>query len=163
MLNKEELQQAKELANEIKNQDPDGQKWGTKPPLLFLLQDIEERFDPVNGGDFKVYDNEGEVYRGETEEAILDEIMEGVDADDYDSEEEFEKHKDDLLRDIQCESYDMVHEYVTKYIFLTEKAAKRHLEQNKHHYSDKARIYVSHAWRNPEMELAIKILTSFSE
>tara|TARA_R110001632_G_scaffold167755_1_gene286315 strand:- start:1006 stop:1506 length:501 start_codon:yes stop_codon:yes gene_type:complete len=158
-LTKEELTQAKELANEIKNQDPDGKKWGTRPPLIFLLQDIEERFDPVNGGDFKVYaSDDGEAYRGESEEEILKEIMEGTDADDFADEEEFQKHKDDLLSDIQCESYDMVHEYVTKYTFLTEKAAKRHLEQNKHHYSKKARIYVDHAWRNPQMELALKII-----
>ena len=163
-MEKDKLKQIGELANEIKNQDPDGTKWGTKPPLMFLLEDIEERFDPVNGGDFKLFMcDDGEVYRGETEEAILDEIMEGVDADDYDSEEDFKKYKDDLLSDIQCESYDMVHEYVTKYTFLTEKAAKKHLEQNKHHYSDKARIYVSHAWRNPEMELVHDLLLTFAD
>lgn len=162
-LTAEELKQAKELANEIKNQDPDGKKWGTRPPLMFLLQDVEERFDPVNGGDFKLYmSDDGEVYRGEAEE-IFNDIIKDSDSDDFSSEKEFEKYKDELLSDIESESYGMINVYVTKYTFLTEKAAKRHLEQNKHHYSDKARIYVDHAWRNPEMELVHKIILGFAD
>lgn len=37
-------------------------------------------------------------------------------------------------------------------MFLTETDAKRHLEANRHHYSDDAHTYVKHAWRAPELE-----------
>lgn len=36
-------------------------------------------------------------------------------------------------------------------MFLTESDAKDHILSNRHHYSDKARTYVNHAWRAPKM------------
>ena len=44
------------------------------------------------------------------------------------------------------------YQYVFKGMFLTESAAKKHLELNKHKYSDKAVVYVDHAFRSPELK-----------
>ena len=41
---------------------------------------------------------------------------------------------------------------VYKNCFLTETAAKQHLQSNRHHYGPKAATYVHHFWRNPEVE-----------
>ena len=162
MLTVDELNQAKELAIRLKTQN----NRGTATPIWFLLQDVEERFDPVNGGDFKLYlDDCGEVWRGEDNEDILKQMMEEIDPLDFgplDDKSEYEDYISKLESDIEDESYGMTHEFVTKRIFFTEEAANDHLKLNKHHYSDKARIYVDHAWRDPEAELIYTILTSFA-
>lgn len=47
-------------------------------------------------------------------------------------------------------------------IFLTEKAAKKHLEQNRHHYGKDAVTYVKYFWRCPEMENLFKAIADVS-
>ena len=42
--------------------------------------------------------------------------------------------------------------------FFTNRAAKQHLKENAHHYSDNAYTYAMTAWRNPEAEKLWKIL-----
>ena len=38
-------------------------------------------------------------------------------------------------------------------VFLTEKAIKKHMEENKHHYSaGDEMVYLDHAWRNDELK-----------
>jgi len=62
-----------------------------------------------------------------------------------------------------------VEEYPTRMVFkergmfLTESDAERHLRQNAHHYSEKARTFVYHAWRAPEMEEFFKSLLRYFE
>ena len=43
-------------------------------------------------------------------------------------------------------------------MFLTEKAAREHLEKNDYHYSDDAHTYCMHAWRSPDVKRLWKIL-----
>lgn len=43
-------------------------------------------------------------------------------------------------------------------MFLTEKDAREHLEENYYHYSDDAHTYCMHAWRSPVVERLWKIL-----
>lgn len=43
-------------------------------------------------------------------------------------------------------------------MFLTEKAAREHLELNHYHYSADAHTYCMCAWRSPEIERLVKIL-----
>lgn len=69
----------------------------------------------------------------------------------------------DIEEAVRSELVGYRYEYETKGTFFTEKAAKEHLRLNKHHYSDRARIYVVHAWRDPEAELVHKVLTSFAK
>jgi hypothetical protein len=162
-LTENELKAAQALAIRLKTQD----NRCTALPICFLLQDVEDRraFDE---GEFVLFiaDNDDREWRGEDEDDIIRQILasrrediEECEIDDYD------KAVDDLSDEIKDEvrgnCYEMNHEFVTKRIFLTEEAANNHLKANRHHYSDKARIYVDHFWRDPEMELVYKILTSF--
>ena len=166
-LTQEELQQAKELANRLKTQD----NRGTRTPVWFLLQDVEER-RAFDSGDFVLYsDSYGETWRGDSEEDIIKQILEqrraDIEFEDYESEEEIDKKVAELESEIDDEvsgeCYEMNWEYVTKQIFFTEEAAKEHLRLNHYHYSDKVRIYVDHAWRDQEAVLVHKILTSFGD
>lgn len=164
-LTQEELQQAKELAIRLKTQD----NRGTALPICFLLQDVEERRAFDAGDHLLLNDDHGEIWRGDSEEDIINQILEerrvDIDFEDHETEEEIDKKvaelESEIYDEVSGECYEMEYEFVTKRIFLTEEAANNHLRLNKHHYSDKARIYVDHFWRDPEMELVFKILTSF--
>jgi hypothetical protein len=165
MLNENELRAAKELAKRLKTQD----NRATALPIVFLLQDVEEfrSFDDC-GGEYLLFgDDCGSTWRGASEEDIKQQILEYRKEDiDEDDGEDFEKQVEEIKREIRDEvmrgdiyAIDLI--YVTKRIFLTEQAANNHLKSNANHYSDKARIFVDHCWRDPEMELVYKILTSF--
>lgn len=45
--------------------------------------------------------------------------------------------------------------------FFTKEEAKRHLESNRHHYSDKAHTFAMTLWRAPEMKMLMNILQNF--
>lgn len=45
--------------------------------------------------------------------------------------------------------------------FLTLKSAERHLKENNYNYSEKAHVYVSYGWRNPELEQLLNIIEKF--
>ena len=50
-------------------------------------------------------------------------------------------------------------EYVcTDCLFLTRSAAEKHLEENRHHYSKKAKTYAMTAWRSPQYEHLLELL-----
>lgn len=53
------------------------------------------------------------------------------------------------------ESYSIVHNYENA--FLTAKACQQHIKRNGHHYVN-PRDYLSHAFRNPELELVFTFL-----
>lgn len=42
--------------------------------------------------------------------------------------------------------------------FLTLQSAERHLKENNYNYSEKAHVYVSYGWRNPELEKLLYII-----
>lgn len=165
-INENELRAAKELAIRLKTQD----NRATALPIIFLLQDVEEfrSFDDC-GGEYLLFgDESGCEFRGASEEEIIQKILEfrKQDIDEEDDSEDFKKKCSNLEDEIRDEVeagtiYAINLKYITKRIFLTEQAANNHLKSNAHHYSDKARIYVDHCWRDPEMELVYKILTSF--
>ena len=155
-LSKEDLKQIKTIASRVKNQDPEGKKWGTRPPLWFLLQDVEQREANLNGGTHLAYydSDEAEQYVGLDANEIYKEITEGLGEDEI---------EEGLLSLIEDEAYPIEYEYVTKRIFHTYEAAKDHLECNHYHYSHKARIYCDHAWRDPEAELIHKLLVYLAD
>ena len=93
--------------------------------------------------------------------------------------EAFETDSDDLRKEV-IEDYDIDeiveiykesefnisyghHERELKNAFLTKKSAEQHLEENRHHYHEKAHVYVSYAWRNPELEKLLDILEKFDK
>ncbi len=47
-------------------------------------------------------------------------------------------------------------------MFLTKEEAKRHIENNRHHYTSKAHTYTMTAWRAPKVERLLNILMSFN-
>lgn len=166
MLTENELKAAKELAIRLKTQD----NRMTALPICFLLQDVEER-RAFDNGKFVLFiaDNDDREWRGHNEEdikrQILAERMDGIEECEFEAfcKKEAQLKEEIALEIITGNCYEMNHEFATKRIFLTEEAANNHLKANSHHYSDKARIYVDHFWRDPEMELVYKILTSFDK
>lgn len=46
-------------------------------------------------------------------------------------------------------------------MFLTKAEAKKHIELNHYHYSEKAHTYAMTAWRSPKVEKLLKILENF--
>ena len=46
-------------------------------------------------------------------------------------------------------------------MFLTKEEAKRHIKNNRHHYTSKAHTYAMTAWRAPKVERLLNILMSF--
>lgn len=160
-LTENELKDAKALAIRLKTQD----NRSTALPICFLLQDVEEKRAFYQGEFVLFRDDCGKEWRGEDEDDIIRQILASR-REDIDCEiDDYDKAVDDLFDEIKEEvegnCYEINHEFVTKRIFLTLEAANNHLKANRHHYSDKARIYVDHCWRDPEMELVYKILTSF--
>ena len=118
-LTKEELEQVKDLAHEIQNQDLEGQKWGTAKPLVFLLQSQVEEQESVNDPEYYVYydSDAAESYRGQTPEEILKNINTPL----------TETEREELLITIEYEMFGAKLAYQTQHSFLTYKAAERHL------------------------------------
>lgn len=82
----------------------------------------------------------------------------------YVHEEDFEDMvdpKDTLPEDFNEDKYYKVYykdtvEYTN--FFFTEKACRQHIEENQHHYKKPTRDYITGAWRNPEMDIVVKLL-----
>jgi len=156
LLTNEELQQAKELSIRLKTQD----NRGTRTPVLFLLQDICDILVPEGRGNIFFFpENDENIWEGLSEEDIIQQILkERQDNTDSELSARIEEEIRELVQG-KCNEFERI--FVTIQIFLTEEAAKKHLRLNHYNYSKKARIYVAHAWRNPEMELVHKILTTY--
>jgi hypothetical protein len=161
-LSKEELRGIKEIANRIKNQDPEGKKWGTAEPLVFLVQDAKVEIRPESYGDFYIYYDEDYdfEFKGDCWTDLLEEVVNHYEENEDDfSKEDRESLEERITRN--CVGGEKVFE--TKRSFLTYKAAEDHIKANKHHYSEDVRIWCDHAWRNPEAELVHKLLLTFAD
>ena len=155
MLTEKDLKEAKALAIRLKTQD----NRSTALPVFFLLQDVEE-IRAFDSGDFVLFvDQYGDEWKGEDEDDIINQILQVRLEDDEDVNSE--DLEDEIRNEVEGKCYEMDRKFITKRVFLTEEAAQNHLKANNYHYSDKARIYVEPCWRDPEMELVYKILTSF--
>lgn len=180
-LSEEELESLRTLAKTLRTQDTEG----TKNPVWYLLQEKVKRYDPFNPKTFSYYDSVLEAeYVGDSVEDILSQVLKDRDL----TEESCELHKQDIkdnntsaAAEIFMEAYEdeveatieslgdiiereaqgITYVYETKETFLTRGSAERHLRQNNYHYNE-PRIYVQHAWRNPEAELVRKLLLSLS-
>jgi hypothetical protein len=73
---------------------------------------------------------------------------------EYDITEYLEEHN--------FNKYDVQEENVYENMFFTEKACDQHIKINKHNMNE-PRSYVQHAYRNPELEVVIKFLSSLTK
>ena len=156
MLTNEEIQQAKELSIRLKTQD----NRGTITPVLFLLQDICDILVPDGRGNIFFFpENDENIWEGLSEEDIIQQILK--ERQDNTDSELSARIEEEIREEVKgkCNEFERI--FITKQIFLTEEAAKKHLRLNYYNYSKKARIYAHHARRNPEMELVHKILTTY--
>lgn len=74
-------------------------------------------------------------------------VLENVDWDEMESWLE-NNHENELLFIPQCR----VEKIVPDTLFITKSSAKKHIELNQHHYSEKAHTYAMTAWRSPVVE-----------
>ena len=161
-LTKEELEQAKKLSKRLQSQN----NRATEPLVFFELQDIEKIAcnTDYDTPDYYYYSSDewacDEPIGGETVEDIKSQIIKEAEEDGCPVliQEAKELDLDYFSEGLSSWKY----MYIVKGIFFTEESAKNHLESNKHHFTDKARIYVSGSYRNEEAKLVYKILTSIN-
>lgn len=163
ILNEDDLNFLKTLAQELKTQD----RRGTSKPVIYNILDINIRWDNdcFDGFDtVKIYDMEGGYF--ETLEEMQNYIIENP--EEFDIEEGKETIKSygiDEIVEIYKESKFYIsyghYERELKNAFLTMKSAEQHLKENSHHYHEKAHVYVSYGWRNPELENLLNIIEKF--
>ncbi|MCP9298391.1 hypothetical protein [Bacillus halotolerans] len=160
----QDIQFLKELQQELKNQDNDGQA----APRFWTVGDyewVEAREE--NAERYSVY---------------LPYIAEAYVLDDYleDLKEDSELSKE-ALTELKKDDFDDPIEWIQKYIdeeadliperkvhivrpdtmFLTKAEAKAHIKLNRHHYTSEAHTYAMTAWRAPKVEQLFKILEKF--
>ncbi|RPK20947.1 hypothetical protein EH2_00240 [Bacillus subtilis] len=160
----QDIQFLKELQQELKNQDNDGQA----APRFWTVGDyewVEAREE--NAERYSVY---------------LPYIAEAYVLDDYleDLKEDSELSKE-ALTELKNDDCDNPIEWIQKYIdeeakliperkvhivrpdtmFLTKEEAKRHINLNKHHYTSEVHTYAMTSWRAPKVERLLKVLETF--
>jgi predicted CopG family antitoxin len=131
----------------------------TATPYIFQIQD-EEEFSVGEGVGEVAWFYDGTIIR--TEDEIKEVIFEyiGWDINNESDEESYAKmdwyDKEEILHENFQKIY-MSTRNVYINAFLTEKACVKHIELNKHHYK-KPIDYLSHAFRNPELEKVLEFL-----
>ncbi|MGG1395635.1 hypothetical protein ABE320_17105 [Bacillus velezensis] len=160
----QDIQFLKELQQELKNQDNDGQA----APRFWTVGDyewVEAREE--NAERYSVYlPYIAEAY-------VLDDYLQEIKEDSELSEE--------ALTELKKDDFDDPIEWIQKYIdeeadlipekkvhivrpdtmFLTKAEAKTHIKLNKHHYTPEAHTYAMTAWRAPKVERLLNVLESF--
>ncbi len=162
ILNKDDLGFLKAMAQELKTQD----RRSTSKPVIYNILDINIRWDNDCSDGFdtvKIYDKEGDCL--ETLEDMQDYIIENPEEFDVEEKEAIKSYGIDEIVEIYKESKFYVsyghYEKELKNAFLTMKSAEQHLKENSHHYHEKAHVYVSYCWRNPELERLLDIIEKF--
>lgn len=170
---KEDIQFLKELQNEMKTQEIDGQA----SPRFWAIMDY--RVVPAN----EEYDaqrtmyfhNDGDHTEFETIEELKEFIWDYYTEDDpseliemlNDNDTTFENlwdyittnlNKDGYFSEVPVKEESFI---VQNTMFLTKEEAKRHLKVNHYHYTSKAHTYAMTAWRAPKVERLLKILENF--
>lgn len=142
-----------ELSKEINTQD----NRSTVKPYFFQIQTQEKIYTPEGCGEECWYNDDREI---ETNEEIDDMIFEYK--DEKITMDEIKKLKDYEKEEILEEAgwIKVNYQYKEKYenAFLTEKSCKEHIRLNHYHYNDPV-DYLSHAFRNPDLETIFKFLS----
>lgn len=149
---------------EIKTQD----NRCTATPVLFQIRDKKRIWgvEEDHADETVVMHCDGEHWVDREEEALIKEIVE---REALDEAGENELRNEELLQYELVErltdkgdwfesSYVDQWEYIPGQFYFTLKGAEAHLECNKHNYSDDVQIYVTHAFRNKEIENVLEAL-----
>lgn len=169
----EDIQFLKDLQFELKTQDNDCQA----EPRFWVVMDYRW---VVTGDGW--HDRVSIVTPSDCESFSIDEFIDSVLAGEDRFGDEYTQDQLETLKDLKewrddddllewaKENYDddcyLIYEREEPYIvqdtmFLTKAEAKRHIEVNKHHYTEKAHTYAMTAWRAPKVERLLKILETF--
>lgn len=168
-MKKEDIEFLRELQNELKTQEHDGQAsprfWGVAEIKRFPTAE-----DYADGA--VIYDtNNCAEYSQEEFMELLEERWDEAKHEIYVKEDISEMDVEDLVRlaedDFGWEEYELRY-YIEEQLvsdqtgcFLTKKACKRHIELNGYNYNQ-GHTYAMTAWRNPEFEKLLKILTEMN-
>jgi hypothetical protein len=163
----EDIKFLKELQNELKIQENDGQA----SPCYWTIGDY--KMIPCPEG----YEEEYHVGAPERDYyGSLDDLLKQIKEDGF---EDLSEKAIEEFKEIGCEVsaekwlkeyYDSdaylipvkeEHFVYPNTMFLTKAEAKKHLELNYYHYSSKAHTYAMTAWRAPKVERLLKILETF--
>ncbi len=131
----------------------------TAMPYFFQVQDTER----IYGIDCR-FDNNGFVWvRDELEiEPNRAEMIEQLMEDEYIfSTDISDDDLDNLMEDAKYEKVYYRNQQVYSNAFLTEDACKNHIQRNRHHYNAPT-DFLTHGFRNPELELVQQFLCELS-
>lgn len=171
-----EIEFLKELQDKLKTQDKDGQA----SPRFWTIMDYRHVATEEGYHDRVVI-----FFPGRCECATVEEYVQDISSDE--SEREFTDEQIDDLNDclgsnfFEFEDYEavldwakenddedayFVHERRESFIvpntmFLVKEEAKKHLQLNKHHYTEDAHTYAMTAWRSPSVGALFNILETF--
>lgn len=169
---KEDIQFLKEFQQELLTQDNDGQA----TPRFWAIMDY--KWEVTTEGHHErisLYNpNTGEYA---TVDEYIDEILNGYRKDKF-TKEQIEKlneinkyflipsELEQWIKENDDDEYYFIYEEEVFFIayntcFFTKEEAKKHLEDNRHHYSDKAHPFAMTAWGAPKLERLMKILETF--
>lgn len=151
------------LAEEVNTQD----NISTAKPYYFAIQEDEEAYVPDGYGDEIWVDRNGDGLKLRTEEDIKEAIFElkGWIIDNKLNEKEYNKMGQYARESILEEHYrkvSVVIEHKYSNVFLTEKAYKQHLIENRHNLNN-PQSYIFHAFRNNEMSMLFKFIEELSD
>ena len=155
----------KDLQNELLNQDTDGQA----DPRFWSILETKEEPAPEGIGTPVIYMGDGGTMT--LEEAIKyieDDYLPNEEQECKDIWEDLDKNNMDEVVNFMHDMFDWkdtrvvyldTQKRVTEQTgcFITKRACKQHIENNRHHYS-RPQTYAMTAWRNPEFERLIEIL-----
>lgn len=142
------------LSNEMNNQD----HRCTAMPYFFQVMQTKKIYG-VDGD----YDTDGYVWvnsdRDRTTENKRDSMIEALENEEveFDKENATELFLENLMEENGYRKGYYRNEEVYSNAFLTEKSCKEHIQANKYHYENPV-DYLSHAFRNPDMELISQFL-----
>jgi hypothetical protein len=149
-----------DLSNELNLQN----NRATSTPYFFQIQDKEDRVVPDGYGE-TVWVCDDIVLK--TENDIKEVVFEWKEWDIKNKKHNnlYKKLTESDIEDILSKNYkafSITTENVYHNAFLTEKSCKKHIERNKHHYNQPV-DYLTHAFRNPELEKLIKFLCQLTK
>lgn len=164
MISKEDLSFLKVLQSEMINQETDGQA----APRFWVLRQIEQEPTSEEYADDYIYVETD----GYTRFEFIDELTEYLrdyelasreqieELEGYSIQNAFEYVLENLNEDNHFEEIPVrrIAKIIPNTLFLTKKAAKKHMEVNHYHYNDTVHTYAMTAWRSPEVESLFKII-----
>lgn len=130
----------------------------TAMPYFFQVQS-KEQIPALEGSGIEAWHCDGSVI--ETKQEIEDAVNEYKEWDEHTTKFNFlyDYEIEEMLEDAGYNKIYYEYEHVYTNAFLTEKACKEHIKANKHHYNEGV-DFLSHAFRNPELEKVMEFLCS---